>query len=217
MKGKRLVLFLLCFILTATSTVFGQTARKKFRLAGHVGYANMLGGTDGLTNSSSSYERELCSGFSWDAKVDVLVNSRIGIGVLYSGYTASGELDYSSDHIYTHYLAPQFTLTAWQSNRFKFYLNAGIGGIYYLNNSTVFGKERRVEGGNVAANIGGIVEYRINSSWGVSLNPQYISASLREIHATYHGETTRVIFGGEDKNRLDLSRLNLSAGMNFYF
>ena len=214
MNKKTPILFLLFSILTF-STLWGQTT-VKHNLSVRAGYANMLGGTAGLTNSSNSYERELCSGFSWDAQYNYLTSSKVGLGMLYSGYTASGKLTYSSDHIYTHYLAPQFALIVYQKKQFKLQANAGLGYIFYLNNSTVFGKDRKVTGGNLAANIGVAAEYRINNRWGVSLGTQYVESSLKEINTFYHGENIKVKLG-DGGNQLNLSRLNISAGVNFYF
>ena len=217
MKKKISILFLLFSISVASiPTLWGQTTTRNHSLTIHAGYANMLGGTAGLTNNSNSYEKELCSGFSWDVQYDYRPNPKIGLGILYSGYTANGELTYSSDHIYTHYFAPQLTPKILRTEHFEIFVNAGLGYLFYLNNSTVYGKERRVTGGNIAANIGGMVEYKINNKWGVSLGTQYITSNLRKINVFYHGENTKVKFNNKE-NKLNLSRLNLSVGVNFHF
>jgi hypothetical protein len=191
-----------------------QTKEKKHQFSVYAGYANMIGGTAGLTKSTSSYENKLCSGFSWDAQYNYWAHKQIGIGVLYSGYSADGTHAQGSDHIYTHYIAPKLTVRVYQAGQFNLSFNGGAGYLFYLNDSRVFGKERRATGGHFGAHIGGTAEYKLGERWALSLETAFIYTKLSKINTLYHGENTSVHFSD---NRLNVSRLNISAGLNFYF
>jgi hypothetical protein len=102
-----------------------------------------------------------------------------------------------------------------QESRFQLSLNAGFGYFWYLNNSLVYGKYRRVTGGRLAGNIGLGGVYQLLPNLGVSLNVQYVATNLKRIHIDYHDERTVVKFPFE--NRMGVARLNVSAGINLLF
>lgn len=205
-----IIVLLPCSFLTAENPV-----TNKHSIAFHLGYANMLGGTAGLTNSSHSYERDLCSGISWDAQYYLRPLKMLGFGALYSGYSAKGSLEHGSDHVYTHYIAPQFAWYCLNNERMNIRLNIGTGYLRYKNNSTVYEKERRVSGGRIAGNIGANAEYMLTSHWGISADLQYVFTNLRKANSKYHGETILVRFPSEE--RLKVSRLNISLGLGYHF
>lgn len=206
--------FLILTLLVVPGFISAETKEKKHRFSVHAGYANMIGGTAGLTKSTSSYENKLCSGLTWDAQYDYWLYKQIGIGVLYSGYTADGSHAQGSDHIYTHYLAPKFTVRVYQTGQFNLSFNGGVGYLFYLNDSRVFGKERRATGGHIGTHVGGIAEYKLGEHWALSLETAFIYAKLSKMNTLYHGENTSVHFSN---NMLNASRINISAGLNFFF
>lgn len=181
----------------------------------HTGYANMLWGTGGLTDGSRGHERSLSSGVSWDAQYYFNFPKRFAVGLLYSGYSAEGALPNSSDHVYTHYIAPQFGFYCLKNNRWNIRLNAGYGYLKYLNNSVVYEKDRQVSGRSFAANIGGDVEYKLTSHWGISADIQLLGSKLWWVNSNYHGEDIQVRY--PDGKRLNVSRLNVSAGLTYSF
>jgi hypothetical protein len=187
----------------------------KQEIAFHSGYAYMPEGTCGLTLSSGSYERKLRSGISWDARYYYHLIRVASVGFLYSGFTSKGEHAAGSDHLYTHYMAPQFRLHCLDKEQWRIRLTTGIGYIHYLNNSKVYGKDRKVTGGRLAGNVGLQAAYLIHPHWGLSVDANYIASAIKEVDITYHNETIQVKY--PYSNRLGVSRLSLSAGVQFYF
>ena len=215
MKLKKLLYLATFCILLISGYLHAEEPAKMHSVSLHIGYANMLGGTAGLTNSAHSYERDLCSGISWDAQYYLHPKGMFGFGLFYSRYSAKGSLEHSSDHIYTHYIAPQFALYCLSNERVNVRLNIGTGYLRYKNNSMVYEKDRRVSGQRMAGNIGVNAEYMLTSHWGVSADLQYVFTNLRKVESNYHGETITVRFPSED--RLKVSRLNISLGIGYHF
>lgn len=182
-------------------------------LAFHVGYGNMVKGTGGLTNSSSSYKDQLLEGISWDAQYYLRPIKVLGAGLLYSGYTSNGSHEEGNDHLYTHYLAPQVGLYAVSTDYFTLRFNLGVGAMFYRNNGEVFGKERRVRGTSIAANAGVNAAYHFTRQWAIEADIQYVPSQLERFRSRYHDEKITVKF----PDGLSVSRLNVSAGLSYTF
>lgn len=214
MRIKR---FLLLFLLMPVClSLFSQSADwQHHSFAIRAGYGNMLQGTKGLTNSSKSYEDMLSHGITWDVQYYYRPLNRLGIGLLYSGFTSKGKHDEGSDHLYTHYIAPQIGLYCLDTHWFALRFNAGVGGFTYLNDGKVFGKSRRAKGGSIAANIGINAAFKISPRWGIETDIGYMFANLHKLRSHYHDEVVTVHF--PDGERVGAGHLNLSAGISFFF
>lgn len=208
-----IVLSLLLLTLSLRLSAQSTANRLRQSFAVHVGYGNMVKGTEGLTNSSSDYEGQLRQGISWDAQYYFRPIKVLGIGLLYSGYTSNGSHEEGSDHLYTHYLAPQVGLYAVSNDHFTLRFNLGVGGMFYRNNSEVFEKERRVKGSAIAANVGVNAAYRIARNWAIEADIQYVPSQIHRVRSHYHNETITVRF----PDGLSANRLNLSAGFSYLF
>jgi hypothetical protein len=89
----------------------------------------------------------------------------------------------------------------------------GFGAISYLNNSMVYGKERRVTGNYLGGHFGLNATQYLFSNLGLSAEIRYIDSYLKTIYPHYHGERTTVKF----YDNLYLSRINISAGITYFF
>jgi hypothetical protein len=211
MKQKRFLIFLFlasCFIANAD-----EPPRHSFVAFVHGGYGYLPDGAVGLTNASDSYDKTLSSGGSWDVQFFYKHKALI-TGLLYSGYTSSGELTYSSDRIFTNYLAPQAGMLFPIYNKFSFSFNAGMGCMWYLNKSIVYEKDRRVTGRGFAMNLGIRGIYDISKHVGLSLEYMTTGAALGKTKVNYHDENTIV------KNRelfFNLNQYMLSLGLKYSF
>lgn len=215
MKSKKSILWVF-LLLTSTTQLFAQKKEwQRHSFAVHAGYANMLQGTGGLTNSSQNYEDELTKGFGWDLQYYGRPIKALGIGILYSGFTSQGKHEEGSDHLYTHYIAPQIGLYAVDVERFSLRFNAGLGAIIYRNSSEVFGKSRRAIGTLFAANVGVNGAFKLTRNWAIEADIQYVTSRLDKMKVRYHDETTTVKFA--DGESPHLGRLNLSAGISYSF
>jgi len=209
MKKVSLILFF-CEIV---GTISAQEKSNFFLMFLHGGYGILPDKTSGLTNSSASYIDELSSGVSWNAQAYFRHKALI-TGLFYSGYTAKGSLENSSDKILTSYVAPQLGAAIPVANgKFDIVINAGVGGIWYQNNSMVFGKERKVRGSSVGVNIGLKGVYNFSRQWGVSLEMATIRANLYKTNVNYHYKTIDVKYSGESPFHLD--QFTFSIGLKY--
>lgn len=212
-KRKRDLLFFLltmcCIALSAQEVV-----KQRHTFSVHAGYGNMLRGTAGLTNSLKSYERDLSEGVSWDVQYYFRPADIVGVGFLYSGFSSQGSHEEGSDHLYTHYFAPQVGIYCLRTKRFFIRLDAGIGLLSYRNYSKVFDKSRRVTGTSFATNAGVNATLKITRQWNIEADIQYVASSIHTIYPRYHNEVTTVKFRNDP---LSVSRLNLSAGVSLNF
>lgn len=215
MKTKKSILCLFLLLAGATQLLAQKKEWQRHTFSVHAGYANMLQGTGGLTNSSHDYERDLSKGTGWDVQYYGRPTKALGIGLLYSGFTSKGSHKEGSDHLYTHYIAPQIGLYAVDQKWFSLRFNAGLGGIFYRNNSEVFGKSRRTDGRFFAINGGVNAAFKLTRHFAIEANAQYIASRLNSMDVRYHDETTTVDFADGDESHL--GRLNLSAGISYSF
>lgn len=218
MRKRNLLFFMFliacCIRLAAQETAAQNTVRQKHTFSFRAGYGNMLKGTSGLTKQSHSYERDLSEGVVWDAQYDYHLIKGLGIGFLYSGFSSKGSHDEGSDRVYTHYAAPQLGIYCFENRHVFIRLDIGVGGMAYRNYSKVFGKSRKVKGSSIAANVGANATWKIARHWNLEADIQYVMSGLSKIYSYYHDERITVKF---NKDRLSLSRLNLSAGVSYNF
>lgn len=214
MKKKKLLLWM--FLVTFSfSAVAKEIPEEKHSFAIYVGYGNMVNGVGTLTNTHSDYKKKFREGIIWNAEYYFRLVKFMGVGFLYSGYSAKGNHAEGADHIYTHYMAPQIGVYCLNKEKVQLRLNVGMGGIRFLNNSEVFDKSRRVTGSRFAFNVGTNAVYKLTDHWGVSLDVQYIGANLHKVDSKYHGET--IIVRYPEGKRPSMSRLNVSGGIAYHF
>jgi hypothetical protein len=211
---KKILLLLSVFWMTHVLAFAEKPEKDFFSISVHAGYSNILSGTSGLTNSSSSYINKLSSGFSWDGEL-YYKHRKFLSGLFYSGYTSKGELTYSSDHIFIHYLGLQVGREFPITDKFRLRANGGFGPVWYRNNSTVYGKSRDVSGRSFGVNLGLNGIYLLSPQLGLSFNLQGIMSALYNTNIDYHGETIKVKYFFEKP--LGLSRLQISLGLSYFF
>ena len=216
MKRTKLKTMLLFLLIACHTSIFSQDKeflRHEFSI--HTGYGTMINSVAGLTLSTQGYKRDLSQGVSWDGQYHFRIIQRFAVGLTYSGFSSKGSHAEGSDHLFINYIAPQISVCNLSSKSFQFRLGAGVGGIYFRDNSKVFGKPRRVKGNTFGAHINLTTAYKLTEHLGVGLEAQYIAGELDKINSHYHDETIIVRF--KDNNKANLSRLNIVAGLSYYF
>ena len=202
------------FFFGIVSTTFAQessTNANAFVIFFHAGWGKLPDKTSGLTNSSADYINELSSGAGWNLQT-YFRHKKFITGLLYSAYTANGKLEYSSDKILTTYIAPQLGMNVpVGGGKFDIAFNAGIGGMWYCNNSLVFGKNRKAKGNTLGVNIGVKAVCNFTRNFGVSFEIATVRANLSQTNITYHGETIKVTY----PDALYLNQLTFSAGLKY--
>jgi len=185
----------------------------------HAGYGFLPNKTSGLTNSSADYINKLSSGTIWNAQA-YFRHKIIIVGLLYSGYTAQGNLENSSDKIITNYFAPQFGFYfPLAGGKFDMGFNFGVGCMAYRNNSVVFKKDRIVNGCAVGGNFGIKGAYNITRNLGISVDISIIGAELYKTYINYHGEVVKVKYTSSKKDvePLNLEQITFSFGLKYSF
>jgi hypothetical protein len=179
-----------------------------------IGPAHNLNDVPGITNLSKSYVDKLTMGTSYNLQL-FYRHLMFTAGFLYSGYLSQGKLEYSTDKIFLNYLAPQIGLQFLTTNKVNLRATMGVGSILYLNNSTVYGKKRKVTSNTLAGNIALNGVYHFSPELGLSLNLQYLSSEFNKLNIKYHGETLVV------KNYLSglgaWEQLSVSVGLSYFF
>ena len=210
MKKFLFVLFF-CGTVGATFAQELSTNSKAFLMFLHAGWGKLPDKTSGLTNSSADYINEFCSGVEWNIQA-FFRSQKLITGLLYSGYTANGQLEYSSDKILTTYIAPQIGMNIpVGGEKFDIAFNAGLGGMWYRNNSLVFGKDRNVKGSTSGVNLGVKAVYNFIPNLGVSFEIATIRANLYKTNINYHDETIKVNY----PDALHLNQFTFSIGLKY--
>jgi hypothetical protein len=208
---KFLLVLLICGTVGATQAQEISTNSNAFLMFLHAGWGKLPDKTSGLTNSSAVYVNELCSGVEWNLQA-YFKSRKLITGLLYSGYTANGKLKNTSDKILTTYIAPQLGMNIPIGGEiFDIAFNAGIGGMWYRNNSLVFGKDRIAKGRTVGINLGVKGIYNFTQSFGVSFEIATIRANLYKTKITYHDETIKVTY----PEALHLNQITFSIGLKY--
>lgn len=209
----RTILLLIAMICHAP--LFSQKNFEKHEFSFHVGHGNMFNDTPTLTLGSDSYQRELAKGVSWDGQYNFRPVKRLLIGAIYSGFSSQGSHPEGSDHLWINFIGTQIGLSNANTKHWQIRMGAGPGLVFLRNNSEVFGKSRRVKAKSVGLLINSNATYKLTSNLGIGIGVQYMISGLARMKVRYHDETHTVWF--DDNYDSDLSRLNISAGLSYYF
>jgi hypothetical protein len=219
---KTLLILLLCGIFTGIFAQENEQPRNTgFLMFLHGGYGLLPNKTGGfsLTDPSAEYAKKLGSGGAWNAQAYFRSKMFI-VGLMYSGYTSKRSYNASfetspvqlksSDNILTTYIAPQIGMNIPIKN-FDFGWNAGIGGIWFKNNSKVYEKPRIVTGNTAGINIGVRGVYNFTKNFGLSAEIMSIAASVFATNVNYHDKNLRV----EHFPTMHISQFTFSLGLKY--
>lgn len=210
------ILFLTVMIsLISQSSLFAQRNFERHEFSLHAGFGNMFNETPTLTLTTHDYERKLAQGVSWDAQYLFRPLKRFVFGVIYSGFSSKGSHEEGSDHLWTNMIATQIGLSNADTKRWQIRGGIGPGLVYFRNNSEVFGKPRTVKAWSIGILINSNATYKITPHWGLGIGFQYLASGLFRTRVHYHDETILVkLYDGQPS---DLSRLNVTGGLSYYF
>ena len=94
-------------------------------------------------------------------------------------------------------------------------VETGPGVVFLRNNSQVFGKTRKVNACSIGLLTQANVTYKLTPNVGIGLGVQYMFSGLFKMRSHYHGETIDVKFNSD--NDSNLTRLNITTGLSYYF
>lgn len=212
---KRTILLIIVLILACHAPLFSQKDFERHEFSFHAGYGNMFKGTPTLTMDAHSYQRKLAQGVSWDGQYRFRPLKRFIFGPVYSGFSSKGSHPEGKDHLWIHFIGMQVGVCNADTKNWQIRAEAGPGAVFLRNNSEVFGKTRKVTAKNMGLLFNINATYKLSSHWGAGIGVQYLVTGLFTMKTRYHEETHFVRFNNE--HNANLSRLNLIAGLSYYF
>ena len=209
----RTILFV--FVMICYSPLFSQKDFQRHELSFHSGYGNMVYGVPGLTLPTHSYDRKLCQGVNWDLQYHFRPLRHFVIGAIYSGFSSQDSHLEGSDHVWVHFIGPQVGVCNLSTSRWHMRITGSPGVALFRNNSKVFEKSRKTKANTVGFLFNASTAYKLTPHLGIGMEVQYLASGLESMRSRYHGETIRVNF--DDDTNSSLSRLNINAGLSYYF
>lgn len=206
---------LLLFAMLCHASLFSQKDFQRHEFSAHTGYGNMVGGVPGLTLDTHSYGRSMQQGVNWDLQYQFRPLKYMVIGMVYSGFSSQGSHAEGSDHVWVHYVGPQIGVCNVSTKRWQVRFGMGPGMAFFRNNSEVFGKTRIASAKTFGLLFNGNTSYKLTPHLGIGIGFQYMLSGLLSMKTRYHGETIRVHF--DEESNSELSRVNINAGLSYYF
>lgn len=215
MKQKSARTILLLFTMLCHTSLFSQKEFQRHEFSAHTGYGNMVSGVPGLTLTTHSYGRKMQQGVNWDLQYQFRPLKHMTVGMVYSGFSSQGSHPEGNDHVWVHFIGPQIGVCNVSTNHWQMRIGVGPGGVFFRDNSQVFDKPRTATAKSIGflANVN--TSYKLTPHLGIGIGIQYMYSGLISMKTRYHNETTRVFFD-EEANSM-LSRLNINAGLSYYF
>ena len=209
------ILLLIAFTLSCHTLLFSQRDFERHEFSFHAGYGVMFHHPPTLTLSTHSYQRTLAQGVSWDGQYNFRPLKRFVFGGIYSGFSSKGSHPEGKDHLWVHFIGTQIGMCNANTKHWQIRVTTGPGGVILRNNSEVFGKTRKVKAFTIGLLTNANLTYKLNPNLGVSLGVQYMYSELLRIRTHYHGE--RVIVKLDGNNDTNLTRINFTTGLSYYF
>lgn len=167
-----------------------------------------------LTLSTHSYQRTLAQGVSWDGQYNFRPLKRFVFeestpDFLPKEVIRKGRTIYGFISLVLKSECVMLTPNIGKS------VTTGPGGVILRNNSEVFGKTRKVKAFTIGLLTNANLTYKLNPNLGVSLGVQYMYSELLRMRTHYHGERVIVKLDGNDDT--NLTRINFTTGLSYYF
>ncbi|MCS3202004.1 MULTISPECIES: hypothetical protein [Bacteroides] len=209
------ILLLIAFTLSCHTPLFSQRDFERHEFSFHAGYGVMFHHPPTLTLSTHSYQRTLAQGVSWDGQYNLRPLKRFVFGGIYSGFSSKGSHPEGKDHLWVHFIGTQIGMCNANTKHWQIRVTTGPGGVILRNNSEVFGKTRKVKAFTIGLLTNANLTYKLNPNLGVSLGVQYMYSELLRMRTHYHGERVIVKLDGNDDT--NLTRINFTTGLSYYF
>ena len=215
MKRTLIKAILLFIVLTCHSSLFAQRDFKRHEFTFHAGYGVMLHNPPSLTLTTHSYQRDLAQGVSWNGQYTFRPLKRFVFGAIYSGFSSKGSHPEGKDHLWTHFMGAQIGMCNAYTKHWQVRVETGPGVVFLRNNSQVFGKTRKANACSIGRLTQADLTYKLTPNVGIGLGVQYMFSGLFKMRSHYHGETIDVKFNSN--NDSNLTRLNITTGLSYYF
>ncbi|MDR2680895.1 MAG: hypothetical protein LBC47_08825 [Tannerella sp.] len=226
---------------------FFSLPSRPFRLGIEGGYGHMLSSFSDIRNSMSyvssetadQYFSDMKNGIHLGADFHLLLNEYFGIGAKYSFFSSEAELNEQipmpssvslyytlsqKENFYFNYVAPSLFFRQWLDKDRRFALNETLspGCLFFREElrSDVYSANPNVlvESRQFAGSLDVSLEYYLSPYLSVSANAGAFYAKIKKTKVSYVDANNEVqTQSSENDKPIDMSRLNLSAGLHVYF
>lgn len=214
------------------TTVDNPFARK-WELSVHGGWSYRIAKlSEQIPQDLVDYANKLRSGYHLGAGIDYFWREDMGIGLMYSefgtkGYEESvtvidpatgqviGQGDMSDD-IVVHFIAPSFNYRyIFPSRKAALQAHYAIGYLSYINESMMAGSRHfRTTAQNFGISLGAHLDVPLGQRFSFMAGARLVGGSFGKLKVYFAG-TTQIIEADDSKDRENVSRIDLSAGLRF--
>jgi len=149
------------------------------------------------------------NGVEWRLQYEHIFKGGIGLGILYSGYRSSGHMYGMKDTFTDTYLAPVVSGRGIFNNVWILQGEIGIG--YYRHDERA-DNGYHLWGEGVGFNLDIGIEYKVSKHVGFGINAGYLPGYMNEMKDNHNRTYDPDLF-----ELFDITRLNVLAGLRFYF
>ena len=198
------------------------------RLAANGGWSKMTAKlSDDIPAQLKTYNKSLMTGYHFAADAEYYFMEQIGIGAEYCSFHSRNDMNNvsfinrngtighgtMSDDITIRFIAPVLStrfLDIKKKNAFLF--NLGIGYLGYTDNAEL-GDAYEIKGNTLGLCWGIGYDFKISENGALGIQFSYLKGTLNEYKIADKTKTETVKL--DDKNRINLNRIDLSVGFRF--
>lgn len=179
---------------------------------------------DNIEGDEKDFLRKMKNGPAWNASANYFFNDNYGLGLTYSGFSASnssmatqkddGQSGAFKMNDMITYIGPSFLMRFSSNQKWIFNANIGIGYIGYSSKSNFLDNEMRINGSSVGVLYELGVEYKLSKNWGIGANFSCIGGTLGTLHKEENGYKETVKLSKDEREGLGQIRLGL--GVRYY-
>jgi len=213
---------------------------ERFRASLQGGVGGLIGNTDAAENDliskgaskeeAESYYNDLITGYQGSASMYYRIAKELWLGGNYKGFATSSSITTSlhiddvqlyhgevSEHMFVNFAGASIFSSVLFGKAKRFAVNSAftIGPAFYRDEVEIMGSQVLLQGTTLGTDLNLGFEYYIKPRWSINLGASFFQGKIKEIKATTSSTTNTITL--EKENYENLSRLDLAAGITFYW
>lgn len=177
-----------------------------------------------LSTGEKKLNDELSNGFYLNGSFRYVFKGKWGTGLQYSHFKSSGDgsipiriedevFDFPiSLEVHINFLAAQGLLAIPSKNgKFRLGVKASLGPLFYLEEGKIDGIYTSTKGATMGLGFGAELVYFLAENFGLSLNMNIITGSLKKVDFTFGEETTE--FKLDKENKMNIGHIELGGAL----
>lgn len=213
---------------------------ERFRASVLVGAGGLIGNTDQAENDliskgasreeAESYYSDLITGYQGNASIYYRIAKELWLGGSYKGFLTSSSITTSlhiddvqlyhgevSEHMFVNFAGASIYSSVLFGKAKRFAVNSAftIGPAFYRDEVELMGQQVLLQGTTFGTDLSLGFEYFIKPRWSLNFGTSFFQGTIKEMKVTTSTSSNSITLGKE--NYENLSRLDLSAGIVFYW